>query len=215
LLVTAAVSLVCAVFAAVTLPPARRAEPAPAGTETTRPGSGLLVPYAVGVLGMGAFVALYNAAGFRLADPPMDLAPAVASLVFLAYATGTASSAAAGRLVSLLGRERALVASLLVTAAGAALTIPDVVPLVAAGFAVLTAGFFAAHTVANAWVAAEAPPRARGRAAGVYTLCYYLGSGAGGSAGSAVYGHAGWGRLVALTSCWLLLGALAVLATRV
>ncbi|PRX44255.1 YNFM family putative membrane transporter [Prauserella shujinwangii] len=163
----------------------------------------LLAQYAVALLGMGAFVALYNAAGFRLTGEPLALSPAVASLVFLAYAMGSVSSATAGRLVGRLGRRRCLLAALATTAAGAALTLPDSLPLVAAGFLVLTGGFFAAHAVANGWAAAEAPARARGQAAGLYTFAYYLGSSVGGTVGSVVYGHAGWGRLIAAVTCWL------------
>ena len=59
----------------------------------------LLAQYAVALLAMGSFVALYNAAGFRLTGDPLNLSPAISSLVFLAYATGSVSSAAAGRLV--------------------------------------------------------------------------------------------------------------------
>ncbi|MCK2219087.1 MFS transporter [Actinomadura sp. ATCC 31491] len=174
-------------------------------------GAGVWVPCAVGALAMGAFVALYNAAGFRLAAPPLSLAPAAASLVFLSYAMGTASSAAAGRLAGRFGRTATVVGALLVTVAGSALTLHHALPVIAAGFAVLTAGFFAAHAVANAWVTAQASPRSRGRAAGLYTLCYYLGSGAGGTAGSVVYGRAGWPWLIALTTAWLLVAALTVL----
>jgi YNFM family putative membrane transporter len=97
---------------------------------------------------------------------------------------------------------------------GSVLTIHPSLPLIAVGFAVLTAGFFAAHAIANAWVTAQAPPHARGRAAGGYTLCYYLGSGAGGTAGSVVYGHAGWTWLIGLTSAWLLLATATVLMSR-
>ncbi|MEV4399912.1 MFS transporter, partial [Nonomuraea sp. NPDC049607] len=212
LLVVAGVSLLCSAYAARTLPaPPPAVPPAVRPSGRVRIGTGLLAPHAVGALGVGAFVALYNAAGFRLSAPPLSLSPAVASLVFLSYALGTASSAAAGRLADRLGRRTALAAALAVTAAGAALTALDPLAAVVAGFAVLTAGFFAAHAVANAWVAAQAPPAARGRAAGLYTLCYYLGSGAGGTAGSAVYGHAGWTWLIALTSGWLLLAIVAVL----
>ncbi|WP_277750712.1 MFS transporter [Nonomuraea polychroma] len=185
-------------------------------TDSTRAGRrgagvGVLVPCMVGALATGAFVALYNAAGFRLAGEPLSLSPAVASLVFLSYAMGTASSAAAGRLAARLGRTTALVTSLIVTVAGSALTLHPSLPAMSLGFALLTAGFFAAHAIANAWVAAQASPQARGRAAGLYTLCFYLGSGAGGTAGTIVYGHAGWSWLIALTSAWLLLATLAVL----
>ncbi|MEW9550773.1 MFS transporter [Nonomuraea sp. NPDC050783] len=225
LAVVAAVALACALFAARTLPKDGTQDApedghgggAAAGPAAVpgrgRLGGGVWVPCAVGALAMGAFVALYNAAGFRLAAPPLSLAPAAASLVFLSYATGTASSAAAGRLAERFGRTAAVVAALLVTVAGSALTLHPALPVVAAGFAVLTAGFFAAHAVANAWVTAQATPRTRGRAAGLYTLCYYLGSGAGGTAGAVVYGHAGWPWLIALTTAWLLLAALAVLTS--
>ncbi|MFB4274218.1 MFS transporter [Nonomuraea sp. MTCD27] len=225
----AGVSLLCALFAVATLPRAEAGPAADAGAGAAAgaagwgagrgPGAGarvtvgLVVPVLVGALGMGAFVALYNAAGFRLAAPPLSLAPAAASLVFLSYAMGTASSAAAGRLAGRLGRTPALVAALVVTVSGSVLTAHPSLPVIAVGFAVLTAGFFAAHAIANAWVTAAAPPPARGRAAGLYTLCYYLGSGAGGTAGAVVYGHAGWTWLVAMTSAWLLLAALAVLLT--
>ncbi|MEV5502563.1 MFS transporter [Nonomuraea fuscirosea] len=217
----AAVSLACALFTATTLPrdprtagSRRAAAPADTGTRAgTGVRVGLVVPVVVGALGMGAFVALYNAAGFRLAAPPLSLAPAAASLVFLSYAMGTASSAAAGRLTARLGRRTALVTALAVTTAGSVLTVSASLPVVVAGFAVLTAGFFAAHAVANAWVTADAPSSTRGRAAGLYTLFYYLGSGAGGTAGAVVYGHAGWTWLIVMTSAWLLLAALIVLLT--
>lgn len=224
LLAVAVLSLLCALFAALTLPRDHAPEP---GSQTSgrgspdagpvrraRIGAGLIGPFAVGTLATGAFVALYNAAGFRLAAPPLSLAPAAASLVFLSYAMGTASSAAAGRLAARLGWTKALVAALAVTVAGSVLTAHPSLPLIVTGFAVLTAGFFAAHAIANAWVAAEAPPSSRGRAAGIYTLCYYLGSGLGGTAGGVVYGHAGWSWLIGLTSAWLMLAVLAVLMTR-
>ncbi|MFG2074288.1 MFS transporter [Nonomuraea maritima] len=186
----------------------------PRGGSRPRLGAAIVTPILVGGLGMGAFVALYNAAAFRLSAPPLDLSPAAASLVFLSYAMGTLTSAAAGRLAARLGRTPAVVTALAVTVAGSVLTAHPSLPVIVLGFAVLTAGFFAAHAVANAWATAEAPPAARGRAAGLYTLCYYLGSGVGGTVGGIVYGHAGWSWLVGLTSAWLLLAALAVLVAR-
>ncbi|WP_245788597.1 MFS transporter [Amycolatopsis marina] len=171
----------------------------------------LLVQYSVALLAMGSFVALYNAAGFRLTGAPLELSPAIAALVYLAYAMGAVSSGTAGRLVGRFGRVRSLVAALLITVAGAALTLPDSLPMVVAGFVVLTGGFFAAHAVANGWAAAEAPAQARGQVSGMYTLAYYLGSSIGGTVGTAVYGHAGWGPLVAVTACWLGLAGLGVL----
>lgn len=165
----------------------------------------LLAQYAVALLAMGTFVAMYNAAGFRLTGAPLNLSPAIASLVFLAYASGSVSSATVGRLVGRWGRVRTAVVALLITIAGILLTLPDSLPVVIVGFLVFTAGFFAVHAVANSSTAAEAPEGARGQASGTYTLMYYLGSSVGGTIGSIVYSHAGWSWLVATVSVWLLI----------
>ncbi|TWE23885.1 YNFM family putative membrane transporter [Prauserella muralis] len=235
LAVVGALSLLCALLTVVTLPrsprpkreqgtftPAKREQrsPAPTGAGRGRLRSVvggvvvavrtpvLLAQYGVALLAMGSFVALYNAAGFRLTGDPLNLSPAVASLVFLAYAMGAVSSVTAGRLVARFGRRRSQLVALAVTALGGALTLPDSLPLVVAGFIVLTAGFFATHAVANGWAAAEAPAHARGQSSGLYTLAYYLGSSVGGTAGSVIYGHAGWGWLIAAVTTWLALAAL-------
>jgi YNFM family putative membrane transporter len=220
LYVVAGISLVCAVITVVTLPPST--PQADARRQTLRDvGAGLLAAvrkpvllaqYGVALLAMGSFVALYNAAGFRLTGSPLNLSPAIASLVFLAYALGSVSSATAGRFAARIGRRRALTASLILMAAGAALTIPDSLPMVVLGFAVLTCAFFAAHSIANSWAAAEAPENARGQVGGTYTLTYYLGSSVVGSIGSAVYGQAGWAWLIGAVAGCLLLAVAAVWA---
>ncbi|HVV13245.1 MFS transporter [Amycolatopsis sp.] len=172
----------------------------------------LLAQYAVALLAMGAFVAMYNAAGFRLTGAPLNLSPAIASLVFLAYAMGSVSSATVARLVGRFGRMRASVLSLTVTAIGILLTLSDSLPVVVLGFVVLTGGFFSAHAVANSWAAAEAPEHARGQASGTYTLMYYLGSSLGGTVGSVIFARAGWTWLVAAAVAWLA-GAVVVVRT--
>ncbi|WP_326946306.1 MFS transporter [Amycolatopsis sp. NBC_01307] len=217
LFVVAGIGAVCAAITVVTLPPGTargkvQLKAVVNGLLTAVRRPVLLAQYAVALLAMGSFVALYNAAGFRLTGDPLNLSPAIASLVFLAYATGSVSSAAAGRLVARVGRRRAVIGSLLLMAAGAALTLPDSLPLVIAGFLVLTCAFFAAHAVANGWAAADAPEDARGQVGGMYTATYYLGSSIGGAAGANVFGHAGWGWLIALVTIWLLLAAAAVAA---
>lgn len=221
LVAVAALALACALLTVTILPPARRRPSAGrVGLRSVIDGLGvavrrpvLLAQYAVALLAMGSFVALYNAAGFRLTGEPFGLSPAVASLVFLAYAMGAVSSATTGRLAVRLGRRRSMGAALATTVAGAALTVPDSLPLVAAGFVILTGGFFAAHSTANGWAAAEAPASARGQVAGLYTLAYYLGSSVGGTLGTTVYGRAGWGWLVAAVACWLGLAVVVVLST--
>jgi hypothetical protein len=68
---------------------------------------------------------------------------------------------------------------------------------------VLTAGFFAAHSVASGWVGARA------RVAPALYLClYYIGCSAAGSAGGVVWADGGWAA-VALFATTLLVIALA------
>jgi YNFM family putative membrane transporter len=165
----------------------------------------LLALYGVAALGMGAFVALYNAIGFRLAAPPLALSPQLASLVFLAYAVGAVSSATIGRLAN---RKRVLFATLATTMLGALVTIPSHIVPVAIGFVLLTAGFFAAHAVAGSWVNVAAPDK--GPASGLYLGAYYAGACVGGTAGTAVYAAWGWTVLVIVSVCWLSLAATGV-----
>lgn len=206
------ISLLCAVLAVLLLAGQRSPGPRAAGVQVRDVLAGLtaavrypllLALYTVALLAMGSFVALYNAAGFRLTSAPLHLAPAIASLVFLAYGMGAVSSSLAARLVARFGRLRTLITALCLTGLGASLSVPDSLALVITGFVVLTAGFFAAHAVANGWVAVVAPAEGRGQVSGLYTLAYYLGSSIGGTAGSFIYGHAGWSWLIAATVSWL------------
>ncbi len=213
LAVVGGVGLLCALLTVATLPrPPRRerAGPSVARLRTVLSGFGLglrkpvlWAQYGVALLAMGSFVALYNAAGFRLTGEPLGLSPAIASLVFLCYAMGSVSSATAGRFVSRFGRMRCLLTALALTVVGAVATVADSLAVVIVGFVVFTGGFFAAHAVANAWAAAEAPAQARASASGLYTLAYYLGSSVGGTIGSVVFGLAGWGWLVGVVAVWL------------
>jgi MFS transporter, YNFM family, putative membrane transport protein len=161
--------------------------------------------YAVAFLGMGSFVALYNAIGFRLAAPPLELSPQIASLVFVAYAIGGVNSAALGRLA---GRRKVLFGMLGLTALGVLITIPTHVVPIAIGFVLLTAGWFAAHAAAGAWVNVAAVDK--GPASGLYTGAYYAGACVGGTVGTAIYAAWDWTVLAVVSLCWLALSSLVV-----
>lgn len=171
----------------------------------------LVAMYVTAALLMGGFVAVYNAVGFRLAGAPIGLSPAIASLVFLAYAIGGVCSTIAGRLADRYGRKEVLFGTLVVTVVGVVATASSHVAVVLAGLAVMTAGFFAAHATASGWVGARAPKTARGQASGLYLTAYYLGSSVLGTTGTAAYGNAGWNGLVALDAAWLGLCAVVIL----
>ena len=159
---------------------------------------GLLLLFAIGGLTMGAFVTVYNYAGFRLIAPPYNLSQTQISLIFMAYLFGIIASSAAGALADRLGRGPVLIAGLLIALTGVALTLLAPLGAVIAGIIVLTFGFFAAHAVASGWVGRLAQ-RAKGHASSLYLLTYYVGSSVMGSLGGWFWSFGGWPSIVAFT----------------
>ena len=79
-----------------------------------------------------------------------------------------------------------------------------------AGIAVVTIGFFAAHAVASGWVAGVARG-AKGHAAALYLLAYYLGSSVMGSLGGWFWSAGGWPAVSGFVAAMLALSLLASL----
>jgi MFS transporter, YNFM family, putative membrane transport protein len=168
----------------------------------TRPGLPLL--FLLGFVLMGSFVTLYNYIGYRLLAPPYRLNQTEIGAIFIVYLVGVVASPISGRLADAFGRARVLTASLIVMLAGVALTLLAPIAAVAAGIACVTFGFFAGHAVASGWVGRLAR-RAKGQAAALYLLAYYLGSSFVGWYGGRCFSAYGWRGVVGLVA--LLLGA--------
>ena len=204
----AVVGLVCAVVVRVLLPAScnfRRAPASPAHllvmARHALSDRALLALYAVGACSMGAFVAVYNALGFRLASAPFDLGPGAAGLVFLVYPIGTVSSTVAGRLADRFGRRSVVPVGCLITAAGIGLTLSPFLTVVVLGLAVMTAGFFVVHGVASGWVPgwAHAGGVAAGQAASLYLSACHLGSAVFGSLAGRAWTIGAWPAVVVLS----------------
>jgi len=170
--------------------------------------SALPMLFAIGFLAMGAFVTVYNYAGFRLMAPPYRLSQSELGLIFAVYVFGIAASSLAGWMADRAGRFTTLLCGICLAAAGVALTASPGLPLVILGIIALTIGFFATHSVASGWVGRLAVTH-KGHAASLYLLAYYLGSSLAGSAGGWFWAHGGWNGVVLFT---LLLLALALAA---
>ncbi|GAA1013321.1 hypothetical protein GCM10009551_099880 [Nocardiopsis tropica] len=169
----------------------------------------LAVLFVLAFLLMGGFVSVYNFLGFRLLAAPFGFSAGVVGLVFLIYLAGTWSSGAAGRLADRIGRRRVLLAAIAAMGIGLLITLPDTVPTVLLGAVVLTAGFFAAHSVASGWVGALATEH-RAEASSGYLFCYYAGSSVLGAAAGIAFSAAGWtGIVIAVGAALVLAGALA------
>ena len=175
---------------------------------------GLPALFAVGGLLMGSFVTLYNATGYRLLAPPYNLNQAEVGAIFVIYLLGTAASTGAGLLMDRIGRVPVLVAALLASLAGIGLTLAAPLAAIIAGLALFTVGFFAGHAVASGSVGRLAS-RAKGHAASLYLLSYYLGSSLLSIAGGAAWEWGGWNAVAAFCALLLILAlAIALLPHR-
>jgi YNFM family putative membrane transporter len=152
--------------------------------------AGLPWLFASAFLLMGSFVTLYNYAGFRLALPPFELSHAAIATIFVVYLLGSVSSAWAGGLAQRLGRRKVYWTLVLAMAGGVFLTLVPSTPVIIAGLAIATIGYFAAHGIASAWVARRARV-GRAQASAIYLFAYYLGSSTLGTLGG--YAWVAWG----------------------
>jgi MFS transporter, YNFM family, putative membrane transport protein len=166
---------------------------------------------AIGALLMGTFVAVYNAVGFRLEAAPYHLPEAAVAAIFLVYPIGSLASTVAGRLADRFGRRRVLPPGVLIAAAGVAVTALRPLPFVVLGIALLTIGFFAAHSVASSWVGRRAHT-APAQASALYLLAYYAGSSVAGPLGGAAWDAGRWPEVMLLAG--VLLGTSLLVALR-
>ena len=164
--------------------------------------------FAEGFLLMGSFVTVYNYVGYRLTAPPYGLGQTAVGAIFLVYLAGIASSAWVGDLAGRVGRRKVLWAMILVMLAGVALTLPQSLWAIVAGIAVLTFGFFGAHSVASSWIGRRAL-HAKAQASSLYLFAYYVGGSVIGSVGGLFWSRMGWNGVAALVGA-LLLTALAI-----
>ncbi|RJF88527.1 MFS transporter [Oleomonas cavernae] len=163
------------------------------GRHLGRPGLPWL--FAVGFFAMGGFVTSYNYVGFHLAAAPYGLSQAAAGLIFTVYLFGMAGSSGAGGLADRIGRGPVMTGSISLALVGLLLTLAGPLALVIAGIALMTLGYFATHAVASSWVGPLAD-EARGHAAALYLLAYYLGSSLMGTLGGWFWAWGHWPAVV-------------------
>jgi YNFM family putative membrane transporter len=153
--------------------------------------AGLPWLFAEAFLIMGGFVTIYNYIGFRLLAPPFRLSQTEVGAIFILYLVGSASSASIGHLAGRFGRRRVLWITIALAIGGLTLTLSRHLAVILAGIAVVTIGFFGAHSVASSWVGRRALVD-RAQASSLYLLMYYLGSSVLGTAGGWFWERQGW-----------------------
>ncbi|WP_435824925.1 MFS transporter [Nocardia rhamnosiphila] len=162
----------------------------------------LLCLFGLGFLLLGAFMAVYNYLTYRLLDAPFSLPASLVGSVFVLYLAGTVSSTVAGRYRDRFGRAQVLLAAVLVIAAGLAITLSNSLGVLLVGVALLTAGFFAAHSIASGWVPDRATTNRSG-ASSLYLLSYYLGSAMLGALAGPAFAAYNWPGLVVYVAALL------------
>ena len=117
---------------------------------------GIFLLAAAGFVLLGGYMALFNYIGFRLQAAPFGWSQALAGLVFLVYPIGSIGSANMGALAARYGRGKMLMATIAISMAGLAIMTPDSYWAIALGLAVMTYGFFGAHSICSGWAPALA-----------------------------------------------------------
>jgi YNFM family putative membrane transporter len=132
----------------------------------------------VGFVLIGSLVSFFNYLQYRLISAPFNLSATVVALVFLLYLFGTVSANWMGRLTDRRSRRSVLILGMAMMAAGALLTLSDLLPLVLAGTSAMVFGFFGAHSVTSGWVSAWST-RQRAQSSALDLFGYHIGSSSG------------------------------------
>jgi YNFM family putative membrane transporter len=195
-----------------TLPPSRHFEARPLALGELKESfldhlrdAGLPWLFIEGFLLMGSFVTTYNYIGYRLLAAPYRLSQTEVGAIFAVYLFGTGSSAWVGNLAGRLGRRRVFWATIAIMLTGLLLTLLSPLGIIITGIAVLTVGYFGAHSIASSWVGLRAR-HSKAQASALYLFFYYVGSSVVGSTGGLFWSASGWKGVVEFT------GSLVVLA---
>lgn len=210
-----AASLVAAALLPRLLPPAAHFTPRPLVWRNVRDAFAahlkdpfLLLLFIAGFFLMGAFITIFNYVGFHLMAPPFGLSQAAVGLIFAVYPVGSLGSAWLGAWAGRGRRERIFLLSIVIMGLGVALTLSSALVVSVIGMAVMTFGFFGAHSIATSWVGARATC-ARAQASSLYLAFYYLGSSLIGTFGGVFWDRGGWNGVMLATGA-LIAGLLAI-----
>lgn len=155
--------------------------------------------YLIGALCMVVFGGSYTMLGTRLEVAPFFLSQTLVGAFFLIYLAGTLVSSQYGRIHKHLGTRASTVIGATLAILGAALTLPNNIPLIIVGFVLITAGFFTGHLGASHSVSSTPSPKPA-IAAALYLTCYYIGASLGAWAAAQMYQAWAWPGVGALSA---------------
>ncbi|MDM5361016.1 MFS transporter [Peribacillus sp. ACCC06369] len=167
----------------------------------------LVLLFGMAFLLMGSFVTVYNFVGIPLMGPPYHLSQTLIGFIFIIYLVGTFSSTWMGKLADQYSRRLVLLIGIAIMLMGALLTLLDPLLLKIMGLALLTFGFFGAHSIASSWVGSLADKSEKAQASALYLLFYYAGSSVVGASGGLFLMKFGWVGVISAVSILILLAA--------
>jgi len=156
------------------------------------------------------YVGTFTYVTFRLVEPPFSFSVAAASLVFLLWLTGLVAPLA-GRIAERVGWRRLALGTVVLSAAGVLLTLPNVLPLLVLGLGCIAGAMFTGYTATQLGVSDVARVD-RGAATAVYFGIYYSGGALGAYLPGLAWQAWGWGG-VATTGLVALVVAAAGIAS--
>lgn len=163
-------------------------------------------------LTMGAFVAIYNYAAFRLSEDH-GLNHAAISLIYSIYLVGSFASATMGALAARLTRRKVYPPLLALFFVGILIGLVPTVWGLVVSLVVVTFAFFGAHAIAGNWVAHRAGPL-RSQAMALYLFFYYLGASVIGTAAGSAWSAGRWTGVVIITGLVLAISLVGALILR-
>lgn len=161
--------------------------------------------FLIAFLLMGSFVTIYNYIGIPLMDSPYNLSQTIIGFIFLIYLVGTFSSAWMGNLADRINRKKVMLTGIVMMACGALFTLDSLLWVKIGGLALLTFGFFGAHSIASSWVGLLAEKQEKAQASSLYLLFYYAGSSIVGATGGLFMHQFGWEGVILAISILLVL----------
>ena len=153
--------------------------------------SRLIKVFSIAALSVGVFVAMYNFISYILLAAPYNLTQTQIGFVYVMFLFGSVASAIMGKLSDALGNGRIIFLSIIIMLAGVGVSIFDTLLAKLAGVALVTFGFFGAHTSAASW-AGKLDTSDKARISAAYMFCFYVGSSVIGSSSGKFLSLFGW-----------------------
>jgi YNFM family putative membrane transporter len=158
------------------------------------------------------FVGTFTYVPYRLEEPPFSVDTSTASLVFFLWVVGLASPVA-GRAAERIGWRRLTLAAVAAGACGLVVTLPERLPVMLVGLALVATAMFAGYTATQLGVG-DVATSDRGTATALYFSAYYGAGALGAYVPGLAWERWGWAGVAASGLCSLAVAVAALALLR-